>query len=332
VNGGTAIYEWKLNGSPVGTNATTYSSTTLIDGDVVGVTMTSNAVCATNTTAISNNLSTIVNTVPDVPGSISGNSSVCFGALAQIYSVTATPGLLYHWAFTGGGGLINETSNVLSKDFLSKSSGFLNVSAENSCGKSSISQLNVSVIDKPAQPSYFTDSAAMVQQGETGVLYSVSNISEVNYIWTFSGGSTTITTNGKNSVMIDYASDALSGNLSVTANNTCGASSARTMFVIVNTLSTTVHPIIEAQLNKFDVFPNPINSTDALTITTPMLSNVKISLSDLQGNEIHVLAQQANWSAGAHTFIFPEHLKAGLYFVNIESTNSVKSIKVALID
>lgn len=54
-NGGTApSYQWKVNGTNVGTNAATYTTTTLTNGAVVTCVLTSNATCAVPATATSN--------------------------------------------------------------------------------------------------------------------------------------------------------------------------------------------------------------------------------------------------------------------------------------
>lgn len=66
-NGGTApFYAWKLNGSIVGGNSNQYSNSTLQDGDVIWVEMTSNATCANATPVVSTPLEIQVTTV-DVP-------------------------------------------------------------------------------------------------------------------------------------------------------------------------------------------------------------------------------------------------------------------------
>ena len=63
-NGGaTPSYQWKVNGSNVGTNSDTYSSSTLNNGDIVSVTMTSNASCITTPTA-SDQVTVTVNPLP----------------------------------------------------------------------------------------------------------------------------------------------------------------------------------------------------------------------------------------------------------------------------
>ncbi|MCB9341330.1 MAG: HYR domain-containing protein [Lewinellaceae bacterium] len=60
-NGGsTPAYQWKVNGMNVGTNQATYTSTTLVDGDVVTCEMTSSALCVDPTTATSNGITMTV--------------------------------------------------------------------------------------------------------------------------------------------------------------------------------------------------------------------------------------------------------------------------------
>jgi len=54
-NGGTApAYQWKLNGANVGSNSSTYTSTSIANNDQVSVVLTSNANCANTLNATSN--------------------------------------------------------------------------------------------------------------------------------------------------------------------------------------------------------------------------------------------------------------------------------------
>lgn len=61
-NGGsTPTYAWFLNNNPVGSNAPTYTNTSLANGDIVRVEMTSSAACAEPATASSNSITVTVN-------------------------------------------------------------------------------------------------------------------------------------------------------------------------------------------------------------------------------------------------------------------------------
>ena len=89
-NGGTSpAYQWRLNGTNVGTNSSTYTTTTLATNDIVTVVMTSNATpCMTGSPATSNSITTIVN--PNVVASVSIASSDADNAICSGTSVTFT--------------------------------------------------------------------------------------------------------------------------------------------------------------------------------------------------------------------------------------------------
>lgn len=90
-NGGTTpTYQWKKNGANVGTNTTTYTDAALNNGDIITCVMTSNALCATSTTATSNSVTMAVNTaitptITAVCGTNNGAISLAFaGNLSRV--------------------------------------------------------------------------------------------------------------------------------------------------------------------------------------------------------------------------------------------------------
>jgi gliding motility-associated-like protein len=102
--GNNPIYQWKLNGLNVGSNSTTYSSTTFVNGDQVSCTLTSSSSCANPTSANSNVI--IMNVNPIVIPTINitlDNNSVCAGTLvtatASITGGGSTPS--YQWSVNG---------------------------------------------------------------------------------------------------------------------------------------------------------------------------------------------------------------------------------------
>ena len=94
-NGGTTpAYQWKLNGSNVGTNSPTYSNAALANGNTISCVMTSNANCVTGSPATSNTLTMTVNTTPSV--SISpATVTICSG---QSTTLTASGASTYAWS------------------------------------------------------------------------------------------------------------------------------------------------------------------------------------------------------------------------------------------
>ncbi|WP_394994026.1 3-coathanger stack domain-containing protein [Emticicia sp.] len=88
----------------------------------------------------------------------------------------------------------------------------------------------------PAQPANFTVSSSVVCNGQTGVVYTIPNEAGVTYNWSYSGTGATL--NGtSNSITINFANNATSGNLSVTATNNAGTSPSRILSIITNSPS-----------------------------------------------------------------------------------------------
>jgi len=82
INGGSnPSYQWYINSNPVGGNTNTYSSTSIADGDVVSVEVTSNATCASPVPQIQS-VTMTVNPLPNVTALANGSSTnitICEG-------------------------------------------------------------------------------------------------------------------------------------------------------------------------------------------------------------------------------------------------------------
>jgi hypothetical protein len=118
-NGGAnPSYQWKVNGQNVGTDSDTYTTSSLSDGDIVTVVMTSDLACASTPTATSNKITMASNAVtPDVVIT-SNTTSVCTGTMVN-FTATGTnggPGADYQWRVNGtkvGTNSNNFSSNTL---------------------------------------------------------------------------------------------------------------------------------------------------------------------------------------------------------------------------
>ena len=80
INGGSnPSYQWKLNGTDVATT-TTYSSSSLVTGDIVTLELTPSVACAVPATKTSNQITISLNPgTPAIPGAITGTTPVCPG-------------------------------------------------------------------------------------------------------------------------------------------------------------------------------------------------------------------------------------------------------------
>lgn len=106
-NGGSApSYQWKVNGVNAGTNSPTFTTSTLTNGQIVSCVMTSNANCATTTTATSNSLTMIINAVGNHTVTIAqtgGNNPACPGENVT-YTATVSGAAsisTYQWKIDG---------------------------------------------------------------------------------------------------------------------------------------------------------------------------------------------------------------------------------------
>lgn len=110
-NGGSIpAYQWKLNGTNVGTNSATYTNAALADNDVVAVVMTSNAACASPATATSNavtiDIQTSLLTTTGASNCGTGNLTVSASSSCNV------PGSSISWfANATGGNALATTSS-----------------------------------------------------------------------------------------------------------------------------------------------------------------------------------------------------------------------------
>ena len=105
-NGGTSpTYQWQVNGTNVGTNSSMYSTTTLNNGDIVRLAMTSSLMCLTKPADTSNTITAMVNAkkVPDVTITVSPNDTLCAGDLATFTATPTNGGTTpsYQWQVNG---------------------------------------------------------------------------------------------------------------------------------------------------------------------------------------------------------------------------------------
>jgi hypothetical protein len=125
VNGGTSpVYNWLVNGTPAGATGATFSTTTLANGSVVSVTMTSNNPCVTSPNVSSNTITMTVLPVdtPKVSVAITkGNNPGCQDSVLGFTAVATNAGSApaYAWLLNGvqvATGAVYTTSTLITGD------------------------------------------------------------------------------------------------------------------------------------------------------------------------------------------------------------------------
>jgi len=105
VNGGTPSYQWLVNGANVGSNMSTFTSTTLTDGDVVSCVISSTAPCVSPVMATSNTI--VMNLYPNLTPSVDIASqptgTICPGTAKEFTAVATNGGTspTFEWFVDG---------------------------------------------------------------------------------------------------------------------------------------------------------------------------------------------------------------------------------------
>jgi Metallo-peptidase family M12B Reprolysin-like/PKD-like domain len=260
---GATSYTWSYSGTGATITGTTNSVSVNFANNATSGTLsvTANNTCSSTarTTAIT------VNTPPAQPSAFTAATTpVCQGQNSVVYTVPAVSGATsYTWSYSGTGATITGTTNSASVNFANNAtSGTLSVTANNGCGSSMARTTAIVVNTPPAQPSAFTAAPTPVCQGQNNVVYTVPAVSgATSYMWSYSGTGATIT-GTTNSASVNFANNATSGTLSVTANNGCGSSMARTTSITVNSAP--------AQPSAFTAAPTPVcQGQNSVVYTVP---------------------------------------------------------------
>lgn len=179
---------------------------------------------------------TVVVTSSPAAATISGNAVSCAGATGT-YSVSAVTGAsAYNWTVTGGTIVSgNGTSSVQITWAANATSGQVCVNAANTCGTSPQTCFDVMLGVPPPQP--VIAGPATLCAGDTGV-YTINSIAgATGYTWQTPTGSTILS--GQNTTTLTVVWDsAPGGNLSVSANSTCGTGPQVNYPVTVNAFLT----------------------------------------------------------------------------------------------
>ena len=224
---GATIYNWTI---PTGANISSGAGTNMISvtfnsGFVASgvISVTAGNTCGTS---LARTL-TINRNTPSIPSVISGVANSC-ASTSGAFSVTNVAGTTYTWTAPTNATIISgQGTNSVTINFLSTfKTGTLTVNASNACATSS--NRSLALFGKPSTPGNI--SGPVNNNCNTTSTYSIVAVNHAtSYTWSTTVAGAVITGSGT-TVQISFPTFN-SGSVSVTANNACGSSTAKTLSV-----------------------------------------------------------------------------------------------------
>jgi len=165
---------------------------------------------------------------------ITGPNNICVNS--GYYNYTTESGMTgYTWTISSGGVILyGATTNVVTVNWVASGSQSISVNYTNSNGCAAPSpvsySVNVTNVPGPAGPISGTSS---VCEGGNNYVYTVAPIFNTHsYVWTLPAGATIVAGQYSNSITVDFALGASSGNITVYGNNMCGNGTASPPFPV----------------------------------------------------------------------------------------------------
>jgi gliding motility-associated-like protein len=224
-NGGTTpAYQWRLNGSNVGTGAPTYTNSSLATGDQVNVILTSSLRCTTGNPATSNTITASLLTTTAIT-SQPVSLTQCPGTNAT-FTVTANgSSLTYQWYFNGSSISGATGASYTVNNISPANAGSYYVRVIGACGTV---QSNTVTLALYTATAITTQPVSLTQCAGTNATFSVTATgSNLTYQWYFNGSSISGATGA--SYTINNISAANAGNYYVTVTGTCGTVQSNTV-------------------------------------------------------------------------------------------------------
>ena len=310
-NGGTnPSYQWYVNNSPVGSNSSTFTTSSLVNGSVVSCIMTSDLSGAETNPATSNTITvSVVNPVtPSV--NIFGNQAICAGQSITLGSFSSNSGSspAYQWLVNG----VNVGTNISSYSFVPNNGDVVSLvlTSNSTCVTSSTanaSPVNVTVNPLPSTPSISQNINTLTSSSATG--------NQWYYNGTLISGATSQ----------NYTAS-LVGIYTVLVSNPQGCSASSVGITVNEFLD-----IVELDSYIFTIFPNPSQGDFSISFTAFSGTNYTIKIYNAAGQLIYEdeLANQ-NQSGKIIKDIHLGELASGVYNLLLSDGKTESSKKIII--
>jgi hypothetical protein len=224
VNGGTPVYQWRINGVSVGSNQPVYSYFPA-NGDVVDVIMTSDLFCVTGSPASSNSIAMVVNQVMPVSVAIfPDQNNVCAGTSVTFTANPVNAGTpMFQWYINGILSGFNQSTFTYIPSHGDQVTLTMNSSLTCATGNPATSNIVSMAVNPIAGEAGAISGNTSVCAGSQNALYSIAPVANSSlYIWNLPFGANIVSGNNTESIVVNFDSDASSGVISVVGSNSCG--------------------------------------------------------------------------------------------------------------
>jgi len=221
-------------------------------------------------------------------------TTFCAGQL-RTYSVPAITGVtFYNWTVPAGTSITSGQGTTTINATFGNISGSVCVKASNACETSGETCLAVNVDPIPNTPGNITGITS-INPGQQSVTYFVASVNGAStYTWSVPTGATIASGTGTTTIVVNFACTASSGNISVTANSTCGSSPA-------SALALTITPLLAASAGPAEFGGGPLGGSPTATGGTTAYTYAWSPTSNLLGSTAANITAQCTGSTTTYT-------------------------------
>jgi len=264
-------YTWTLPAGATitagdGTNAVTIDWGTSMSGQVC---VTADNGCGSGPPSCFNTTILMTPASPTPPADV----TLCSGATGEVYTIPAVADATgYTWTLPAGATITAGDGTVsITVDWGTATSGQVCVTADNNCGASAPGCFNVTINAAPIAPTPPAD--ATICAGAANDVYTIAPVAgATTYTWTVPAGATITDGQGTVSITVDWGA-ATTGQVCITADNTCGASPQACFNVDIGTVPADPVPPADATVCEGDINDTysiaPVATATGYTWTVP---------------------------------------------------------------
>jgi hypothetical protein len=263
--------------------------------------------------------------VPLAPGTISGPASACKDAVVEFSIDTVSGAITYFWTVPGNSIILSGQGTTNIQVQWGDNAGLLLVGAGNTCGFGPANVKTIGIESLPLPAGGITGKDT-VCKGQAGYQYSVPIIiGATSYVWTVPDGATINGPADQKDITIDFSDNAISGEISVKGQNTCGDGTDTSKTVTVATCG----GIPEKGINRnISVYPNPTEGVLYIAIKIQM-QQLDLILSDINGHEVYRESGQ-NLQAGYVMKIDLSKFAKGIYILKLMNNDQSYTEKIVV--